>query len=126
MASLHPATIKRFVLFLGASALNTAFGFAAFSAGIGLGLSNELAVVLGTIAGVLFNFQTYGRVFATSNFARLPHFVGVYAALTLANITLLRAAAALGCGPYLGEALVVAALTPVSFVVTYPLRRLRT
>ncbi|MDE2596948.1 MAG: GtrA family protein [Sphingomonadales bacterium] len=109
--------LLRFGLFLAAGAVNTLFGFAVFAALIALGTGNDLAVVLSTVAGVLFNFQTYGKVFSAQGFSRLPHFVGTYAAILAANILTLRALTAAGCNAYLGQALVVTVIAPLSFLV---------
>lgn len=106
----------RFALFLGAGALNTLFGFATFAALLRAGTGNDLAVVLGTLAGIAFNFKTFGAVFAAQGYGRLPWFVGVYAAFALANVALLRLATGAGLNPYLGEAAVIAVITPLSFL----------
>ena len=106
----------RFLRFLIAGVINTCFGYAAFAFFIWTGLSNDWAVLFGMIAGIAFNFGTIGAVFSSSGFARLPHFLIVYGALLVANILLLRALVASGCGPYIGEAIVVSILTPISFI----------
>lgn len=108
--------LRRFAWFLAAGAVNTCFGYAAFALFIWIGTGNDLAVILGTILGVLFNFQTFGAVFAKRGFARLPHFLIIYALIMLANIWLLRMLVAAGLGPYLGEAIVITIISPVSFL----------
>jgi hypothetical protein len=72
--------------------------------------------VLSTIAGVAFNYGTYGKVFAAKGFARLPAFVTVYGALLFANILLLRFFVAEGTGPYLGQALVLLLVVPITYI----------
>lgn len=108
--------LRRFALFLAAGGINTLFGYAAFALLIWLGTGNTMAVVLGTSAGILFNFNTFGRVFAARGLSRLPHFIGIYAVFMAANAGLLHLLTQAGLGPFLGEALVVAALAPCSFL----------
>ncbi|WP_428333987.1 GtrA family protein [Novosphingobium sp.] len=108
---------RRFALFLLIGAVNTGFGYAAFALFLWTGFGRDTAVVLGTIAGVIFNFRTIGSVFAARGLARLPHFVATYGVLLAANIALLRIVTATGVGAYLAEALVVLAIAPVSFFI---------
>ena len=108
--------LRQGALFLAAGGLNTCFGYAAFAAFLWLSGSKELAVVLGTAAGVTFNFGTYGAVFSSSGFARLPHFIGFYMTLLFANILLLRLLTSAGINPYLGQAIFILLSTPISFV----------
>lgn len=110
------ANLRRFLLFLVAGGINTLFGYGTFALLIWLGAGNTLAVVLGTAAGILFNYNTIGRVFAARGLSRLPHFVGIYAVIMVANAALLHLLTQAGLGAYLAEALVVAALAPCSFL----------
>ncbi|NCQ92050.1 MAG: hypothetical protein GPI94_15420 [Microcystis aeruginosa LG13-03] len=52
----------RFVRFLLVGVLNTIFGYSLFAVLILIGLNYKYAVLIGTIQGVLFNFQTTGRL----------------------------------------------------------------
>jgi putative flippase GtrA len=52
----------RFVRFLLVGVLNTIFGYFLYGTLILIGLDYKLAVLLATILGVLFNFQTTGRL----------------------------------------------------------------
>jgi hypothetical protein len=114
--SATASTLRQGTLFLAAGALNTCFGYAAFALFLWLTKSKELAVVLGTAAGIAFNFGTYGAVFSRSGFARLPHFIAFYLLLMTANILLLRLLAGAGVNPYLGQAVIIVLITPVSFL----------
>lgn len=107
---------RRFALFIGAGMVNTLFGYCAFAFFLWAGLGNDLAVLFGMIAGIIFNYGTIGAVFASRGFGRLPYFLAVYGALLVTNILLLRFLVARGMNPYLGEALIVAVLTPISFL----------
>lgn len=107
---------RRMVLFLGAGLINTAFGYGVYALCVASGIDPAMAVVASTIAGVAFNFRTLGAVFATQGFARLPHFIAVYAALTPLNVGLLRLAQAMGANPYLGGALALAVIVPLTYL----------
>lgn len=111
----NPVERARFLRFLIAGAVNTCFGYFAFAFFIWVGLHNDVAVACGMLAGIAFNFGTFSRVFASNGLRRLPAFLLVYGTLLLANIFMLRALIAAGFGPYLGQAIIVALLTPVSF-----------
>lgn len=112
MSSEH----TRILRFLIAGGLNTAFGYAVFAALIRAGLGHDAAVVISTIVGVAFNYGTYGKVFAAQGFGRVPAFIAVYAALLLANILLLRTFVAAGTSPYLGQALVLLIVVPITYL----------
>lgn len=111
-----PTERRRFLMFIGAGAINTCFGYAAFAFFRWVGLTNDFAVVFGMIAGIAFNFGTIGTVFSSRSFSRLPYFLGVYGILLIANILALRGLVALGINAYVGEAIIVALLTPISFL----------
>jgi putative flippase GtrA len=115
MARNSSPDLRRFILFLGAGVINTLFGYGAFAFFLWLGVGNDLSVVLGMISGIIFNYGTIGAVFASRGFSRLPHFLGVYGALLLANMLSLRILTTNGINPYVGEALIVACITPLSF-----------
>ena len=121
ISSSLPAEWARFVRFLVAGAINTCFGFTVFALLIWAGLPNEIAVTCSTLAGIAFNFGTFGKAFASQGFRHMPAFLLVYGALLLANIFLLHTLIAAGFGPYLGQAIVVALITPISF---FALKRL--
>lgn len=115
-ATISPSDRRRFFMFVGAGIVNTCFGYAAFAFFIWAGVGNDLAVLFSTIAGIAFNFGTIGAVFSSRGFSRLPYFLGVYGVLFVANILLLRVFISSGTGPYLGEAIVIIMLIPISFV----------
>jgi len=71
-------------------AANTAFGWGCYAICILLGLSRPPALLIATILGVLFNYQSTGRVvFAGAPARLLPRFVAVYAGVYLFNLALL-------------------------------------
>jgi len=78
---------SRFARFLLVGVLNTAFGYGIYAALLWLGLTPYMAVGIGTVLGVLFNFQSTGRlVFESGHPGRLPRFVLVYAFIYFVNV----------------------------------------
>lgn len=79
LAANFSARRKRFLRFLVAGAINTLFGFAAYSICIVDGMAVGLALLAGMLSGTLFNFLTTGRyVFRELSIARFPRFVICY------------------------------------------------
>jgi len=113
---LGSTDLHQLVRFGFAGGLNTCFGYVAFASFLWLTGLKELAVIFGTIAGVLFNFNTYKMVFAGRGFSRLPHFVSFYVAVLCLNILLLRLMTTAGVSPYLGQAVIVSLIAPLSFL----------
>ncbi len=111
-----PTDRRRFLMFIGAGVINTCFGYTAFAFFRWVGFGNDLAVLFGMIAGIAFNFGTIGAVFSSRGMSRLPYFLGVYGILLLSNMLALRGLVALGVNDYLGEAIIVVLLTPISFI----------
>ena len=52
----------RVIRFLGVGVLNTVFGYSVYAALIFAGLSYLIALFLSTIAGVVFNYFSFGRI----------------------------------------------------------------
>jgi putative flippase GtrA len=84
----------QFVRFLVAGVVNTAFGLAVYLGCLHAHAAPWLALLVGTVAGVTFNFFSLGAyAFRDLSLRRLPRFVGGYAvtyAVNLAALTLLR------------------------------------
>ena len=96
--------------------LNTAFGFSVFSALVWSGLPYAAAIALSTIAGVLFNFQTLGRlVFKDSDWRRLARFIVVYLVLYGLNVLGVAALVKLSLNVYLANALVVGPIAVLGY-----------
>ena len=62
---------NQFFLFLVVGGINTILGYAVFALLIYLGLHYALAVIIGTIVGILFNFKTTGGIVFKSKDNRL-------------------------------------------------------
>jgi putative flippase GtrA len=79
-----------FVRFLIVGAINTAFGYAVFGGMLWLGCQRTVALLLATIAGVLFNFRTVGvAVFRNPEPRLFLRFVAGYSVVFAVNATLL-------------------------------------
>ena len=110
---------KPFVKFLLTGGLNTAFGYFAFVFFTYLTGNAYLAVPLSTIAGVLFNFKTYGSfVFNSKNNSRVYRFCAVYAFIIIIQMLSLKGLEILGViNPYLAVAIMILPMSALSFVM---------
>ena len=71
---------KKFILFLFVGLLNTLFGYSIFAFFLWIGVHFTISALISTIAGILFNFTTFGRiVFKNNSYSNLPKFVFIYA-----------------------------------------------
>jgi putative flippase GtrA len=90
-AALSRVPGRRFVTYLLVGGLNTVFGYGAFAVLFVAGLHYAAAAALATVLGVLFNFQTTGRiVFKSRDPSLLFRFVGVYGVMYVVNVGALR------------------------------------
>lgn len=111
----------QFLRFLAVGVLNTLFGYGVFSALVLVHLEPGLALFIATVAGVIFNYFTTGRlVFAASGMGRLPRFVAVYGLTFLVNLWCLRELTAAGLSPLPAQAIML----PVMVILTFVLNKL--
>ena len=111
-------SLRQFFLFVAVGVLNTVFGYGAYSLLVFLGLHYAIAALLGTCAGILFNFQTTGRiVFRNKDNRRLVRFTAAYALTYLLNLAGLRVLTGLGLNPYLAGAVLLAPMAIVAFLI---------
>lgn len=90
LGRLSPSS-NTFVRFLIAGGINALFGFMVYAAAIGLAAAAWLALLIGNIAGIAFNFfTTGGYVFRQLSASRLPRFVLCYLLVYVANLALLQ------------------------------------
>jgi len=113
-----------FIRFLLVGVLNTAFSYLLYASLILIGLKYLLAFSISYVAGVLFNFQTIGKlVFKNKNNKLLFRFVGVYVVIYLLNAEGLRIADALNINieyktkMLIASAILVVPMAMVSFVL---------
>jgi len=105
------------VLFLAVGGLNTLVGYGFFVAFHALGLELTPAVICATIAGVLFNFLSTGRiVFASRGMNLLPRFLAVYAVQCGLNLVMLHALLTAGLSILLAEAIAMALLAVATYL----------
>ncbi len=108
----------RFIKFLIVGGINTIFGYSVFALLIYLGLHFSLAALLGTIIGVAFNFNTYGRlVFESHDNSKILKFVGVYTIVYFLNVIGLWAFNQVGINYYLGGAILILPVGIVGFIL---------
>ena len=109
---------RQFVRFLFVGLLNTAFGYGLFALFTWLGLAYPLAIALATVLGVLFNFQTTGRlVFQNADRSLLWRFAAVYGIIYVLNVAAVAALLRLGINVYLANALAIPPLVAASFLL---------
>ena len=114
----------KFARFLLVGALNTLFGYFLYGSLILIGLNYKYAVLLATILGVLFNFQTTGRlVFGSQNNKLIFRFVLVYVVTFLLNVEALRIVDAIDIGieqktkMLIAGAILVLPMAVISFIL---------
>ena len=98
--------------------INTVFGYSIFALSLFLGLHYSIAVLLATILGILFNFQTYGRiVFKSHSWRLIGRFVLAYTSLYLINLALLMLFDSFIVDLYLAGAIVMLFVSYLGFVL---------
>lgn len=117
-APARRALDHQLVRFLLTGGLNTLFGYAIYLVGLAARLSPELALLVATCAGALFNYLTTARlVFRHRTLSRLVPFVGTYALVYLVNAGAIRLLLAGGLAPALAQAVLVPAMAALSFML---------
>lgn len=108
---------KQLIRFLIVGIINTIFGYTLFAILIYIGLHYSLAVLIGTIVGILFNFKTTGKfVFDSHDNKLIFHFVGVYVIIYFLNVFGLWFLQKLGFdNMYFAGAIMIAPAAAVSF-----------
>lgn len=111
--------MKRLLItYLMVGILNTAVGYSLFALFIFLNFHYTLAVLLGTILGVLFNFKTIGRlVFKSHDNALIFRFISVYVVTYVMNVFGLKFFDSYGVDMYLAGFLMIFPTTAVSFTL---------
>ena len=107
------------IRFLVIGAINTAFGFTVFSAMMIAGLALWQALIGSTLAGIIFNFFTYGGVvFRQLSYTRVPRFVLAYLFIISLNAWLIEYISSnYGTGKILAGAYVVIPMAIVSYLI---------
>ena len=107
-----------FLRFIAVGVLNSAFGYGCFALLMFVGLHYAPALLLATIAGVLFNFKTTGALVFKSHDNRLIlRFVASYAVVYLVNVAGLKLLTQLGLNPYYGGAVLILPMAALAFIL---------
>jgi putative flippase GtrA len=106
------------VPFLKVGVLNAAFGYFVFALIYLMFGRYQAAVIVATVAGVLFNFVTTGRwVFRNASLIRIIPFALGYAAIMIVNVLVIDLGVALGIDPLLGQILAIPVIVVLSFLI---------
>lgn len=97
---------SRIIKFLGTGILNTAFGYSTYIVLLYIGVSYLLALLISTLAGIVFNYLSFGRlVFRTDqSWHVFGRFVAAYGLIYSVNAVLLEQLINhFSIGPYIGQ-----------------------
>lgn len=107
---------NQLIRFLIVGGINTVFGYCMYALFIFIGLHYALAVLLAQISGVLFNFNTTGKiVFNNTGSGLFFRFVSVYMVTYVINVLLLRLFAQVNYNMYFAGAILVLPVALLSF-----------
>ena len=110
--------LRAFLKYLIVGGINTLFGYGAFALLLFLELHYALASFLATCAGVLFNFNTTGRiVFKNSNHRLLFRFLAVYGVLYGINVLFLKLMVTLAINLYVGSAALILPMAGLAYLL---------
>jgi len=108
----------QFLRFLLAGGVNTLFGFSVNMAAMFAGLPVWLSMLIGTVAGVMFNFLTHGGyAFRDMSAARLPRYVLGYAAVYLIGLAAFHALNVAVRNPFACQFLLVIPMALLSYLI---------
>ena len=106
----------QFVRFLLVGGLNTIFGYSVYALFTFMNFNYSVAIMLATIAGIIFNFKTIGRiVFKNHNNRLIFKFLGVYVVYYLLNLTGITLLNKYVPNKYISQVILVLPLAGVSF-----------
>ncbi|MDR3599033.1 MAG: GtrA family protein [Desulfosporosinus sp.] len=105
-----------FIRFLLVGGLNTAFGYSIYALLLYAGIHFSIASLISTCLGVLFNFQTIGRlVFKNDRYSLFLKFAGVYLVVYLAGIGCLEIFNINKVNMYIAGAILIFPMAALSF-----------
>ena len=105
-----------FLRFLVAGVINTLFGFAAYSTSILAGAKPWLALLVGMLAGTVFNFFTTGGYpFRQFSIRRWPKFVTAHLGTYLVNLSLVNGLSGVVASDVIAQALLLAPMAVLSY-----------
>ena len=109
---------SRLIRFLAVGLVNTAFGYAVFLVALRLGAVAAVALMISTLAGIAFNFQTSRHIVFRSRRAGLTlRFSLVYVAVFAINCTALAGLRRMGLPNGMGQAVMVLPMAMLAFAM---------
>jgi len=109
---------KRFYRFIWVGMINTIFGYLIYASFIYFNFHYTWAALFSTIIGVLFNFNTTGKiVFKNSHNRLLFKFIAVYAFIYLLNISIIKILTGFCSNQYLNGAATLLVAVPLAFIL---------
>ncbi len=111
---------KRFTRFILIGIINTAFGYSLYALLILIGLRFDLAILIATILGILFNFKTTGTlVFNNGRNGLILRYLGTYSFIYLLNVVIVRLTLKSNISSYFAQAFAM----PILVVLSYAMQR---
>jgi putative flippase GtrA len=109
---------NQFFRFLAVGAGNTAFGYGVYLICLIIGISYQVAAVIATVLGIVFNFFTTGTiVFRNAALGKIFGFFAVYGVTLAVNLVLLTMLVEAGVSKAFGQALVLPVVVIMSFLL---------
>jgi len=109
---------KKFIKFILVGIINTIFGYSLYALLIFLNLHYSVAVLVGTIVGILFNFKTTGKlVFNNNENMLLFKFLGVYTVTYILNVSALKIFDTFKFNMYVAGLLLIFPMAAISFTL---------
>lgn len=118
IVKLNDLLARQFILFLIIGGLNTLFGYACFAIFVYFGLHYAWSLLLATVLGIIFNFQTTGRiVFNNVRAILIFKFIAVYAFLYVLNLGMIKSLYAFSANYYLAGLIALFPVTIIAFLL---------
>ena len=109
---------KKFIKFILVGIINTIFGYSLYALLIYLNLHYSVAVLVGTIVGIMFNFKTTGKlVFNNNENMLLFKFLGVYTVTYILNVSALKIFDTFKFNMYVAGLLLIFPMAAISFTL---------
>ena|SRR3990167_1190992 len=117
-ARVSPKTKRQVVFFILVGMLNTLFSYVCYAFFIYYGLHYAFAALLATCLGIIFNFNTTGKiVFNNLQFQLIFKFIGVYLFLYCLNVSILTLLTFFSSNNYLNGFIAIFPLATIAFVL---------
>ena len=112
-----PAEWKQLFRYYQAGVVNTAFGFGLYALLVWTGLNLFLAMALAQVAGVMFNYMTYGRYAFAEHTGSRRRFLAAYGVNFLLGQAGLAACKLVIASPYIAGICSVAAVSVINYFI---------